>query len=236
LIWRSGPEPKRIGGRTPPRRTRPPCCAFWWRLCPLPVPSHCASTSRRPAASVRGASAGRCAGAAPDPGGSAGPDDAGGPSPGRPGRPGPQRLCQRPGAALPEDRGLGDHGGIRHPRGGQGRYPRGEPAAPKGAGNATRGAHHSRQDSCSDYRAQDHSLLLWVHGSLIDALLTAYRAVVGDLSDARADRFVRECDAVANLMGLPPGSTWSSKLEMRSWIGRQVRLGWCSPAADRAGW
>jgi uncharacterized protein (DUF2236 family) len=145
-------------------------------------------------------------------------------------------FANDPVAALPEDRGLGDHGGIRHPRGGQGRYPRGEPAAPKGAGNATRGAHHSRQDSCSDYRAQDHSLLLWVHGSLIDALLTAYRAVVGDLSDARADRFVREWDAVANLMGLPPGSTWSSKLEMRSWIGRQVRLGWCSPAADRAGW
>jgi len=81
----------------------------------------------------------------------------------------------------------------------------------------------------SSYRAQDQELLLWVHASLIDAMLTTHRAVVGSLRPGQGDRFVREWEAVANLMGLPPGSTWSSEVQMKIWIDRQLRRGVALP-------
>lgn len=83
--------------------------------------------------------------------------------------------------------------------------------------------------SGSAYRAQDQELLLWVHASLIDAMLSTHRAVIGAISRAQGDRFVREWDAVAKLMGLPPGSTWDTEAQMRVWIDRQLRQGWALP-------
>ncbi|MGC2192449.1 MAG: oxygenase MpaB family protein [Candidatus Dormiibacterota bacterium] len=79
------------------------------------------------------------------------------------------------------------------------------------------------------YHAQDQLLLLWVHASLIDAMLTTYRAVVGAISTGQGDRFVREWDAVAKLMGLTPGTTWTSESQMRGWIERQLRSGVALP-------
>ncbi|HUY10081.1 MAG TPA: oxygenase MpaB family protein [Candidatus Dormibacteraeota bacterium] len=81
----------------------------------------------------------------------------------------------------------------------------------------------------SAYRAQDQDLLLWVHASLIDAMLTTHRAVIGAINQGQGDRFVREWDAVAKLMGLPPGSTWDSEAQMRVWIERQLRHGLALP-------
>lgn len=81
----------------------------------------------------------------------------------------------------------------------------------------------------SAYRAQDQDLLLWVHASLIDAMLTTHRAVVGSLQPGQANRFVREWDAVAKLMGISPGSTWTTESQMRGWIDRQLRQGIAVP-------
>ncbi|MGH7643829.1 MAG: oxygenase MpaB family protein [Candidatus Dormibacteria bacterium] len=81
----------------------------------------------------------------------------------------------------------------------------------------------------SSYRAQDRDLLLWVHASLIDAMLSTYRAVVASLQPELGDRVVREWDAVANLMGLAPGSTWGSEAQMHRWIERQLRQGLALP-------
>jgi uncharacterized protein (DUF2236 family) len=75
----------------------------------------------------------------------------------------------------------------------------------------------------SAYQAQDRQLLLWVHASLMDSMLTAHRVAIGNLRTGVGDRFVREWDAIARLMGLPPGSTWDSESAMRRWIDRQIR-------------
>ncbi len=81
----------------------------------------------------------------------------------------------------------------------------------------------------SSYRAQDHSLLLWVHASLLDAMLVTYRTVVGPLSPRLESRFVVEWESVARLMGLPSGSTWTTASQMRRWIDRQLRSGVALP-------
>jgi len=83
----------------------------------------------------------------------------------------------------------------------------------------------------SSYRASDQQLLVWVHASLIDAMLSTHRVVVGSLRSGRGDRFVREWDAVAQLMGIPAGSTWTTEAEMQGWIGQQLQNGVALPGA-----
>jgi uncharacterized protein (DUF2236 family) len=79
------------------------------------------------------------------------------------------------------------------------------------------------------YRAQDRDLLLWVHASLIDSMLVTHRTVIGNLRPQVGDRYVREWDVIARLMGLPEGSTWESERGMRNWINRQIRQGLALP-------
>jgi uncharacterized protein (DUF2236 family) len=79
------------------------------------------------------------------------------------------------------------------------------------------------------YRAQDRDLLLWVHASLIDSMLVTHRTVIGNLRPDVGDRYVREWDVIARLMGLPEGSTWESETGMRNWINRQIRQGIALP-------
>ncbi|NNM98142.1 MAG: DUF2236 domain-containing protein [Candidatus Dormibacteraeota bacterium] len=81
------------------------------------------------------------------------------------------------------------------------------------------------------YRARDCDLTLWVHASLVDAMLTTHDSLIGGLTQRQRDRFVREWDAVARLMGLAPGSTWSGVGEMRSWIEDQIAQGVALPGA-----
>jgi len=76
--------------------------------------------------------------------------------------------------------------------------------------------------SGSRYQAQDPQLLLWVHASLMDSMLTVHRTVIGKLRPGVADRFVREWDALARLMGILPGSTWTTEAAMRDWIERRI--------------
>ncbi|MGA8206458.1 MAG: oxygenase MpaB family protein [Candidatus Dormiibacterota bacterium] len=83
----------------------------------------------------------------------------------------------------------------------------------------------------SAYRAQDRDLLLWVHASLIDSMLVTHRTVIGNLRPGVGDRYVREWDVIARLMGLPDGSTWESEIGMRNWINRQIRQGIALPGA-----
>ncbi|MGH7610954.1 MAG: oxygenase MpaB family protein [Candidatus Dormibacteria bacterium] len=80
----------------------------------------------------------------------------------------------------------------------------------------------TRWPAGSPYRATDRDLLLWVHGSLLEAMLRTHAALVARLDEGTEDRFVREWDAVAALMGLPEGSTWPGARGMRAWLARQV--------------
>jgi uncharacterized protein (DUF2236 family) len=54
------------------------------------------------------------------------------------------------------------------------------------------------------YAAGDPELLLWIHATLVESFLAAYRRFVGPLEAGEADRFVAELVRQAQLVGLHP--------------------------------
>jgi uncharacterized protein (DUF2236 family) len=54
------------------------------------------------------------------------------------------------------------------------------------------------------YAADDPELLLWIHATLVESFLAAYRRFVGPLAAADADRYVAEMVRQAELVGLRP--------------------------------
>jgi uncharacterized protein (DUF2236 family) len=54
------------------------------------------------------------------------------------------------------------------------------------------------------YAADDPVLLLWIHTTLVESFLAAYRRFVGPLTAAEADRYVGEMVRQAELVGLKP--------------------------------
>lgn len=81
------------------------------------------------------------------------------------------------------------------------------------------------------YAASDASLLRWVHASFVDAMLVSHDALVGGLGDVERDRFVREWDAVAALMGVPARLLWRDADALRAYVERQVTRGDAVPGA-----
>jgi uncharacterized protein (DUF2236 family) len=81
------------------------------------------------------------------------------------------------------------------------------------------------------YSALDGELLRWVHASFVDTMLVTHDALVGGLSEADRDRFVREWDAVADLMHVPPRLLWSSHRELRDYVDGEVGRGVALPGA-----
>jgi uncharacterized protein (DUF2236 family) len=55
------------------------------------------------------------------------------------------------------------------------------------------------------YAADDPVLLLWIHATLVESFLAAYRRFVSPLSPADADRYVAEMVRQAELVGLAAG-------------------------------
>jgi uncharacterized protein (DUF2236 family) len=90
--------------------------------------------------------------------------------------------------------------------------------------NATR-----RVGPKSAYSAMDPDLLLWVHATFIDTLLLAHDVLVGGLSRRDHDRFVREWEPVARLMGVPQAMLWKSHAGLRRYVDREVNRGAASP-------
>jgi uncharacterized protein (DUF2236 family) len=55
------------------------------------------------------------------------------------------------------------------------------------------------------YAADDPTLLLWIHATLVESFLAAYRRFVGPLETGEADRYVAEMVRQAELVGLEAG-------------------------------
>jgi uncharacterized protein (DUF2236 family) len=94
------------------------------------------------------------------------------------------------------------------------------------AANAT-----SRVPAGTVYTAGDPGLLRWVHASFVDTMLVAHDTLVGGLTTADRDAFVREWDAVAHLMGLPRGRCWADAPALRRYLEREMRRGPALPGA-----
>ncbi len=75
------------------------------------------------------------------------------------------------------------------------------------------------------YTARDPDLLLWVHATFVDTMLTTHDALVGTLTEADRDGFVREWHAVARLMGVAPRLLWSDAAGLRDYIEEAVARG-----------
>ncbi len=81
------------------------------------------------------------------------------------------------------------------------------------------------------YTALTPELLRWVHASFVDTMLVAHDAFVGGLRESDRDAFVREWDAVAELMHVPPRLLWRSHAELRDYVDAQVARGVAAPGA-----
>ncbi|HYA00784.1 MAG TPA: oxygenase MpaB family protein [Candidatus Binatia bacterium] len=79
------------------------------------------------------------------------------------------------------------------------------------------------------YSARDQSLLTWVHASFVDTMLVTHDALVGGLADRDRDRFVREWNTVAALMGVPEGGRWSSRADLAGYIAAEISSGRVTP-------
>ena len=79
------------------------------------------------------------------------------------------------------------------------------------------------------YAASDPALLRWVHASFVYSMLVAHDRLIGGLSSAERDRFVREWDAVAALMGLSPRMLWRDAASLERYVTAQISGGWAMP-------
>jgi uncharacterized protein (DUF2236 family) len=75
------------------------------------------------------------------------------------------------------------------------------------------------------YDALDPELLLWVHACLVDSALLFEELTVGELDDARRQRFHEEQMLAAELVRLPRGMVPPTVSELRSYIDGVVDSG-----------
>ncbi|MDQ6743453.1 MAG: DUF2236 domain-containing protein, partial [Candidatus Dormibacteraeota bacterium] len=73
------------------------------------------------------------------------------------------------------------------------------------------------------YAADDPVLLLWIHATLVESFLAAYRRFVGPLEVGEADRYVAEMISQAELVGLGAGEVPSTE------AGNQAFIESCRP-------
>jgi uncharacterized protein (DUF2236 family) len=73
------------------------------------------------------------------------------------------------------------------------------------------------------YAADDPVLLLWIHATLVESFLAAYRRFVGPLEVGEADRYVAEMISQAELVGLSAGEVPSTE------AGNQAFIESCRP-------
>lgn len=93
--------------------------------------------------------------------------------------------------------------------------------------NGTLGPEHATAayPAGSHYDASQSELLRWVHATLIDSMLVTHETLVGRLTAAEADRFVREWNPVAERMGVPVGGLWQTREELRMYVAGELLSG-----------
>jgi uncharacterized protein (DUF2236 family) len=79
------------------------------------------------------------------------------------------------------------------------------------------------------YSGRDTELLRWVLATFIDTMLVAHDAFVGGLTEDDRDRFVREWQAVGDLMGVSAGTAWRTRVELTEYVAETVASGRAMP-------
>ncbi|HEX9478857.1 MAG TPA: oxygenase MpaB family protein [Methylomirabilota bacterium] len=68
------------------------------------------------------------------------------------------------------------------------------------------------------YSAHDPALLTWVHATLLDSFLGAYRLFVGPLDTADADRYCLESSGIEDRLGIPAGHLPRTESALRAYL------------------
>jgi uncharacterized protein (DUF2236 family) len=68
------------------------------------------------------------------------------------------------------------------------------------------------------YSAHDPALLAWVHATLLDSFLGAYRLFVGPLAASDADRYCAESSAIEARLGIPAGRLPRTEAALRAYV------------------
>jgi uncharacterized protein (DUF2236 family) len=72
------------------------------------------------------------------------------------------------------------------------------------------------------YRADDPTLLMWVHATLVDTALRVHQRFLQPLRPADAERYYEESTAVAELLGVPRAAQPSDLGQFREYMRRCV--------------
>jgi uncharacterized protein (DUF2236 family) len=75
------------------------------------------------------------------------------------------------------------------------------------------------------YSAHDPELLAWVHATLLDSHLLAYRLFVGPLGRAEADRYCAEASGIESLLDIPDGRLPRREVELRDFLDAMLASG-----------
>ena len=111
----------------------------------------------------------------------------------------------------------------------------GDRGAAEAAGAKVRAVHRSIRgvDAVTGrpYAADDPELLVWVHATLTDSFLAAYRRYVGRLSEADADRYLTEMVRQAELAATPAELVPATERDLRAYLERMEAELQLTPAA-----
>ncbi|MDT9699244.1 oxygenase MpaB family protein [Streptomyces sp. P17] len=113
----------------------------------------------------------------------------------------------------------------------------GTTAAAEKAGARVRRIHNKLRavdpDTGEEYRVDEPELLLWVHCAEIDSYLSVMRRSGRRLTDAQADRYIREQRVSARLVGLDPDAVPADRAELAAYF-EKVRPELAAGAEARA--
>jgi uncharacterized protein (DUF2236 family) len=94
--------------------------------------------------------------------------------------------------------------------------------------NAIHDRVHSRLDDPAGgppYSAHDPELLTWVHATLIDSFLLAYRLFVGPVTTREADRYCTEAAGIEPALGIPSGRLPRTERDLREYLDAMLAGG-----------
>ncbi len=91
--------------------------------------------------------------------------------------------------------------------------------------NAIHDRVHGRLEGGVSYSAHDPELLTWVHATLIESFLLAYRLFVGPVTPADADRYCAEAGGIEPALGIPPGRLPRTERELREYLDAMLAGG-----------
>ena len=75
------------------------------------------------------------------------------------------------------------------------------------------------------YSAHDPELLAWVHATLVESFLLAYRLFVRPVGPAEADRYCEEASGIEAALGIPTGRLPRTESQLREYLDAMLTSG-----------